>query len=195
MKRDLVIGIVGAFILIAAMVGVFRYEAARAGSAYDVEWATTQLAGPGDAGTAAAGDRAEVPLNVTQTNLTSIAFVLTWTDDVGSGDVFRITVVDPTGEMSQEQEGAGGELRVEFGNLSSVPLTLRILATDEAAAHAQLAAQNTADAGTGTWSIIVELVSVDGAATPGGIAIPPDNGNAWTLSSEYTVYEPRLTRV
>jgi hypothetical protein len=196
MKRDLVIGIVGAAILVAAMVGVFRYEAARAGSAYDVEWTTTTLDGPVQAGETAEGQRSEVTLAISEANLTALTFVLTWTDDVGAGDEFQLTVVDPAGEVSQSARSTTGEIALTFEGLATAPPASRVVATSESDARAQLARQHTITTGTGTWSVIVELLNADETSTVvGNVPVPPDTGNAWTLQARQVVYEPTLSAV
>lgn len=178
------------------MVGVFRYEASRAGVAYDVDWTTETVAGPGDEGTTAEGARTELTLNLTQSNLTSVAFVLSWTDDVGSGDELRLTVVDPAGEVSQTASSTSGEIVLTFANLSQAPPSTRVVASDEEAAEEQLREQYASSAGTGTWSIIVEVVNADDTPTPAGnVPLPADTGNSWTLETRQEAYAPSLSRV
>lgn len=194
MKRDLVIGIVGAAILLAAMVGVFRYEAARAGDAFDVAWTTETSAGPSTSGQTAEGAESQVTLSVNQTNLTSLTFFLNWTDDIGDPDEFELTVIDPDG-VSQTVTGSTGSLAVTFSNLSATPPPTRTLGQDEADARARLAQANTGTAGIGTWSFVVRLVDAGDQSVPAaGVPITEDTGNAWTLETRQESYAPQLSR-
>lgn len=194
MKRDVVIGIVGAAILVAAMVGVFRYEAGRAGTAFDVAWTTSGIAGPTADGETAEGAQSELTLNVTQANLTRLVFHLNWTDDAGTPDEFEFTVIDPSGE-SQTVTGDSGSLEVVFDNLSALPPPTRTLGKDEAEARARLAQQNSATAGTGTWSFVVRLVDAGDQSVPvAGVPVTEDTQNSWTIETLQVAYEPVLTR-
>ncbi len=198
MKKDLIIGIVGATILVAAMVGVFRYEASRtAGEAFDVSWDDKVLVGPTASGTTNENAQAEQTLEIASLNLTKLTFSLVWTDEpAGPGatnapDTFEFTVITPEGD-SQTGTSDSGRIDIVFDDLNARPLPKRILATDETAAHAQLVG-DTGSLGTGTWSFVVKLTNAgDQVAPAGGVVVTADTSNAWTIETKEDVYQASL---
>lgn len=195
LKRDLIIGIVGAVILIAAMVGVFRYEAARAGTAFDYDWRVEAGPGPQLSGETAEGSRSDVTMDVEQPHLASLTFVLSWVDDIGEPDEFRFTVITPEGD-SQTIQGSSGRLEVTFDELAPQPLPGRILAADETAARERVEGQ-LPSAGLGTWSFRIELLQAGDETAPiaGLPPITEDTGNTWKLETQQGVYAPVISRV
>src|ERR1051326_592820 len=95
MNRDTVIGLVGAVILVVAMVGVFRYERAQPETGVD---AFTQIAAPGPTakGTTNVGAKSDATLPVAKTNVTKAVFTVTWTANAGK-DTVTLTVTPPAG--------------------------------------------------------------------------------------------------
>lgn len=192
MKKDLAIGIVGTIILVAAMIGVFRYEASRGGgSSFEITWEDASVPGPDTAGATQAGGTAAEELEVATLNVTSIEWTLTWTDDVGNPDEFNLTVASPTGE-NRSVQGTSGKLTVVFEGLAQRPGEMRLLAASKDEAESRIARDATTDAAVGTWSVFVKLVRAPGVVSQGGVELPPDGQNAWALTSALTVYEPRL---
>lgn len=192
MKKDLVIGIVGTLILLTAMVGVFRYEAAQRGSSFDVDWSTREVAAaPVDGGTNERETTTQ-SVNVTDLNLTRVEFRLEWTDEANTGpDAFEVTVTSPTGE-TQTATADNGQLSVVFENLSAPPPPVRLLGSDESAVRAQAMRDYASAAGTGTWTVSITLTSAgDLGGLPAGQV--GDNANAWTLTPVFTVYEATFT--
>ncbi len=196
MKKDLVIGIVGAAILVAAMVGVFRYEAGRAGDAFQVTWDEITSPGPSTPGQTAESAKTEGTVNITQANLTALLFVLTWTDDnpQSAPDEFELIVITPEGE-SQTATGDEGTLSVAFEGLSARPTITTVTARSASDGEAALAQTYTSTSGTGTWSFVVRLINAGDQNAPiVGAPITPDTGNPWTLNVEQTSYKPNLAR-
>lgn len=194
MKKDLVIGIVGTVILVVAMIGVFKYEASRGGgSSFQVTWAEATAAGPSESGTLQEGASDAKDLDVNATNVTKIEWTLSWTDDVGNNDAFEFVVTSPSG-VNRTGEGSNGKASVVFENLTAMPAEMRILASSEADAEARIARDATTTAAQGVWVVSIRLASAPGQASPGGVDVPPDNGNAWSLTSTLTVYEPRFAQ-
>lgn len=194
MKRDTVIGIVGTVLLVAAMVGVFRFEAAQGGgSSWTVTWETAEIEGPGDSGTTAAGVTTPVELELLVPNVTRIEFVLTWTDDVGAADAFELRVTSPAGENATAASETG-RLSLVVDELAPVPGEMRLLAATQAEAEARTARDATTRAADGTWGVAVYLERARGVEAPGGVEVQPDPGNAWELTTTLTTYSPRFQR-
>lgn len=189
MNKDTVVGILGAVILVAAMVGIFYYEGTQAPGAVGGggpggaggaggAFRTANATGPGDSGQLAAGASEDLSVNITRANLTAVEFRLEWTDEnipQNTPDEFRLAVTSPGG-VTLEATGAQSPVTVRFSPLNEVP-------TGAAAAPGTV--------GTGTWRVTVELVSV---GQPGGLPLPgqvpvSDQGNAWTLASALSYYE------
>ena len=199
MKKDLVIGIVGTLILLTAMVGVFRYEAAQRGSSYDVAWAeTSPISLQAVEGATNEGETTEQAVNVTNLNLTRIEFKLEWTDSTANSgpDEFEVRVTSPTGE-TQTATASAGEVSVVFENLSQPPPAVRLLGSDQDAIRAQAARDYASTAGVGTWNVTITLTSAgDIAPVPGQAPLPQqlqDVSNEWTLTPIVTVFEATLT--
>ena len=99
MNRDIVVGIVGTAVLVAAMVGVFTYERNSAGPA---------APGPGDGGaagnvtvpdatgTTGVGRTTEQKVVVNATSAASVTFTLTWKASQGK-DTLQLAVKPPAG--------------------------------------------------------------------------------------------------
>jgi hypothetical protein len=197
MKKDLVIGIVGTLILLTAMVGVFRYEAAQQGSSFDVTWASRSVDGAPQEDVAAEGTPLAASVNVTQANLTRVEFVLEWTDDDANTapDRFNLTVTSPTGE-SRSASADSGSISLVFEGIASAPPPARLLGSDEAAARAQALRQYASAAGTGAWNVTITLEDAGDVAAPAGqVPVPQlqDVGNTWTLRPVFTFFEATLT--
>ena len=192
-KKDMVVGIVGTVILVAAMVGVFNYEAGRGGGqSWRVSWSEAEEAGPQAEGTAQAGGTAIEDLNVTAANVTRATFTLTWTDDVGAPDTFNLTISAPDGTM-RWAEGSNGEVEVVFEGLAPMPGEMTFLAATQEEAEARAARDATTFNAVGVWGASVLLASAPGTVSPGGgIELPPDGANAWTLTVTLTTYRPSV---
>lgn len=97
MNRDTVVGIVGAVILVTAMVGVFYYERNVAATpTTGDDGPATNTTGPTATGTVAVGATESKLLNVTSATARNITFTLTWTATNGA-DTLQLTVAPPTG--------------------------------------------------------------------------------------------------
>lgn len=188
MNKDTVVGILGAVILVAAMVAIFYYEGTQVpggaggaggtggGAGGNALYRTSTVGGP----TASGQNTEEVTVDITQANVTAINFTLTWTDDANTDpDTFRVTVTGPTGTTyegtAEGSDGAEGVV-VRISPINSVP----------AAANA---APDTL--GQGTWTVSVELVSVGqvgGLPLPGQIPVT-DQGNAWDLATDVEMFQ------
>lgn len=197
-SKDTLIGIVGAVILVAAMAGVFWYEGANAGGAgsqrFDVQWSTATMDGPTVEGETQEGESTDETVELTTANITEVSFTLSWSDDVGDPDTFRITVTSPDGSLMNSTEGDSGEIRVAFPGVNDLPPEKTVLADSEEDARAQLADQHTKTLGQGEWQVTIELVEAgDFDPTGQGPPLQEDTGNSWELTTRVTAYEPDVT--
>lgn len=185
MNKDTVVGILGAVILVAAMVAIFYYEGTQVpggtggaggtgGTGGNALYRTANATGP----TASGQNTEEVTVDIAQQNLTAVEFLVTWQDDANTDpDTFRVTVTGPDGQNAtgEGSDGAAG-----------IPVRVSPIATIPNAANAPATT-----AGSGTWTISVELVNVGqvgGLPLPGQIPVS-DQGNAWDLSTALTYFE------
>lgn len=187
----MVVGIVGTVILVAAMVGVFKYEAGRGGGqSWRVTWTEGAEDGPQAQGTTQAGGTTVEELNVSAANVTRITFTLRWTDDVGAPDTFNLTIGGPDGQ-AYSAEGSNGEVSVTVEGLAPTPGEMRLLAATQAEAESRVARDATTRAADGVWGASVKLVTAPGLLAPaGGVEVQPDGANAWTLTATLTTYRP-----
>lgn len=195
MKKDLVIGLVGTAILVTAMVGVFRFEAAQGGSAFSVTFSTTTTElTPVDRATNE-GESTPEGVDVATRNATVVEFVLSWSDDTANSlpDEFNLTVVSPTG-ATRATQGSGSPLTVRFEAVNVLPPQTRVLAGSQEEAHARAALDYTGNAGVGSWNVTIQLVSagdVGQASNPAPVL--QDTGNSWTLTPKVTAYAAQLS--
>lgn len=205
LNRDTLVGIVGAAILVAAMAGIFWYEGTRgAGTTgsfrFDVEWATAAENGPQTSGNLAEGESTDETVAIEREGLASVDFVLVWTDSVGTGDTFKVTVTSPTGETKTAEAtndgGAEGEAKVTFTGLNPAPSATSVAGDDEEDAKRRLTEGTGMTGGVGDWMVTIELVQAGDQSAPVP-QLPPvteDPGNDWKLKTVLTVHDPALTR-
>lgn len=179
MNRDTVTGIVGAAILVVAMVGVFQYErtigAARAGLTDGEGWELATLPGPLHEGEATlGGPAADQIVNVTQANLTNVTFTLKWTGPAGSAFAMAVDAPDDVTTEIYEADGAEGTLTI------TVPV-----------ANARPTADAPTTLGIGDWKVSAAYTSAGDGPTS---TLPPPAGPAttatWTLTVSYEAWDP-----
>ncbi len=169
MNRDTLTGIVGALILVTAMVGVFWYErnTALAAQADTSALQEVVLVGPGLSGSTPVGDSSTDTITLAQNGLTNVTFVLKWTAGAGS-DTMRL-VVAPSAET-----GMAEGLESSPSDTGEITLTFPVAntATDGAA-------------GVGPWQVTVEFVSASTgtAIPPGTVPMTSDTSVAWTIET------------
>lgn len=197
MNKDTIIGIVGAVVLVAAMVGVFQYEGSQSastlgGAQFQVTWATDSANGPTVSGSTAVGEETEEVLTVEETNLTRSEFTLVWTPGPGSTNTMRLTVTPPagTGLDAQTVEGTGGEISLSFDVPNDVPQDATVFGNSEEEARGRLAAQYTKSVGTGDWGVTVAFDSAEGPVP--GVPVGGDSEVAWDVNTILTRYAPSL---
>lgn len=165
MHRDAVVGVVGAVVLVVAMVGVFSYERARAPGLDGEGESLGDEAGPTLEGSVQVGKSDVKVANVTATSASNVTFHLTWKATNGK-DTLKLTVAPPTG--SGIEEGAVSEA-VDSGE---VTVTVRVPpgASPE-----------------GGWQVTVEFVKATPAALPGGVPPPTPPPGSTDASVAYKV--------
>lgn len=199
MNKDMVVGIVGTVILVAAMIGVFRYEQARGGGqSWIVTWTEATGPGPTVEGTTQAGATSADEITVDATNLTRITFRLVWTDTQNQGqgapDTFNFTIGGPEGQNASI-EGSTSPLEVTLDRLSPMPAEIRLLAASQGEAEARIARDATTTNGQGIWSVFVNLVAAPGLRSPaGGVEVQADGENAWTVETDLATFTPTFAQ-
>lgn len=173
MKKDTVIGLVGVIVLVAAMVGVFRFEQGQVAglttaSAFSLANETLDAV----SGTVAVGATESHLVNVTQANVTRVSFTVTWTPGQGSTDLVNVTVRPPEGmEAGGQQESDSGSVTVTVdvpnGRPAGAPLTL----------------------GMAEWKVDVKFVSSQGPA-PAGLPVLADTSLSYALETVVTSWQP-----
>lgn len=194
MKKDLVIGIVGTAILVTAMIGVFRFEASQAGGSFDVRFPTAQAETDAGEARTEAGTPTVVQVNLSAENLTRVEWVLTWTDDepTRSGeDTATLTVASPDG-ATRTVSAAAGEAVLVFEGLNPVPPDATLTGSDAEAAQARARDLYASRNGTGAWNVTI-AIDVGQEVPTGGLPVPVDTGNQWTLVARLTTYRAELT--
>jgi hypothetical protein len=195
MNKDTVVGILGAVILVAAMVAIFYYEGtqAPAGTATGgggnlppgTTFRETSAAGPSASGNAQGGTPAEGDIMVNATNVTAIEFTLTWIDDVpdpttaSGNDEFSVTITTPDNRSLPAVTSNNGTATVLVRPLCGVP-------------NGTIPA-GPCMTGTGRYHYSVE-VTPQGAAAPVPAPVPlpgvADGGNDFSIASRVSTYQP-----
>ena len=101
------------------------------------------------------GQSSEESLTVEQQGTVSLDIKLTWTDDYGSNDEFKLAFSNATGEIDSSS-GTSGSLEVKYEPASPGPSDL-----------------------VGTYKITVTCVNAPGVIGP--LPVDRDNGNSWKL--------------
>lgn len=176
MNRDTVTGIVGAAILVVAMVGVFQYErtigAARAGLD-DGDFSLTTLPGPSLSEATPLGQSTDSVVSVAQQNLTNVTFKLTWSGQSTNTLSMAVQVpADMGGATYVSESESDGEIVI------TVPVP-----------NAQPAAGAPTMLGVGDWQVSVAFESAT-STTP--TPLPPvgqDESVTWSLAVTYEAWE------
>lgn len=208
MNKDTVVGILGAVILVAAMVAIFYYEGTQAPGTTTTgggggtgpltfTWQNRTADGPSVNGQTAEGETSQDAVTIEQQNLTRVTFRLTWTDEnvpQNQPDRFLLRVTSPDNQTEEaEGENAAGQqglVEVTFSPLNQVPGLERGTTADLARLAGTI--------GMGEWRIEVQLLA---AGDPGAPGVPPlpgqlpvaDTGNAWELATELNYYEAQVS--
>lgn len=215
MNKDTLVGVFGAVILVAAMIGVFYYEGSQpavpgGGGAltFNVVWQTSRVDGPGAEGDAALNQAENAAVSVAQRNVTRAEFTFTWAasncdpSDVtqafppSPGNV-RLTVDGPGAIPAKSDTKDTGEIRLAVENLTSPPTVGTVQADSEADAAARLSTEHSSAAGTGDWALTIELLNGGESRDPNALipqALATCSGITWQVSSGVTVYRATVSR-
>lgn len=166
MNRDLVIGIVGAAILVAGMIAVFTYERGVAITNTKNTGGLVNSTGPTTTGSVDLGKSADKIVTINASHLTNVTFTLTWKATNGK-DTLKLTVSPPEGIPA----GAVSEPK----DTGTITLTIPVPA-----------GSGNATLGAGDWKLKVEFTKADPGA-PVGLPTPPpamtDASVSWSIAS------------
>ncbi len=195
MQPDWIMAGAGAAVLIAALFGVFAYESDQA----EVPMQTFPVSWPVDPGPATThtgeleeDESSNVTVALSASNVTRVEVSLTWTDDVGQPDEFRLTV-QPPGGAARQANATNGTILLTFPMRAPPAVdhfntTTRTQATERASSHAS-------QGGLGDWGITVTLEDAPGQRpVPNApeLEIEPDGSNSFELSFRYEAYRANL---
>jgi hypothetical protein len=165
-------------------------------SVFNVSWVSREAANGEFEGELAPGESSDVPFKVSDTNVTRITAVLSWSDEPVAGqqtrpDLFELNLTGPQGETRTylgRNEGPSGSLIAVY-IVDGFPSSATITAKDhEAALDAAHSLERPRMAGTGDWNAEVRLVEAGGIA-PFDVGDP---GNAWSLRLFVQTFYPAL---
>jgi hypothetical protein len=139
-------------------------------------------------------------INVTKTNMTQIAFNLTWNDDIypitgEPNDEFMMNISSPEEEVFDLEPSTEEQIEVfipEIGTINPTPSTEHMEAESEAVLVIYLAENFTTSGGTGEWAVNITITEAGGAA-PGPEDF--DTGEYWRLTIMSYYYIPIITRL
>ncbi|MHB8605144.1 MAG: hypothetical protein ACYDCK_07775 [Thermoplasmatota archaeon] len=197
----MLLGVIGAVVLLAAMVGVFWYEGSGGAStigskSFAVSWASADNPGPSGKGTSNLGASGEAQVNVSTPNLTRLAFTVTWAATNGK-DTVKVTITPPAGVPGGNRTfgpASSGRADIAFDLPTTLPATSTIFADTESLALARLAPTHTATLGEGAWKVVVAFTDASGVdPLPMGPPLQQDQTVAWDVKSVASVYAPTLT--
>lgn len=209
MNKDTVVGILGAVILVAAMVGIFYYEGTQApgGSAaaggsgpFAVTWKSDMTSLAAVSGQSQLGQSASQTVNVTAANVTKAEFALTWTNDQApiGPEKLTLTVKAPDGK-TYTASGDTGTVTVLVSPVNAEPAVNHTGGASEADAQSALAGAYTTTNGTGAWTVTVNYDAVEGqaGAVPNpGLPVPvgATNPMPWSVTPKLTTYSSQVQR-
>ncbi len=168
MNRDVLTGVIGAALLVVAMVGVFAYERAAAGEdgeAQDTVLPPRNPAVDSLTGTVAVGASDSKTVPIPASSASNATFHLSWAATNGR-DTLQFSLVAPAG--SNITEG----LRSPPSDNGRLTLAVRIPSGANA---------------TGEWKVTVQFVNAEPALLPGGIPPPTPPPNSTDASVAYRV--------
>lgn len=185
-NRDVLVGVAGAALLVAAMAGVFFYERAQF-ETYDVTWEQIEAGSETETGTLEEQASGSYTFTADADRLSSVVLTLSWTDETGDPDTFEVAVQGPNGTYSDTAEGDASPLEVEIpvqGEPGITTATGRSIADARDQLNTSAAWTN----GTGGWSVTVTLTDAPGGQLP----IEEDGSQDYELSFAYERWEPTL---
>jgi hypothetical protein len=212
MNKDTVVGILGAVILVAAMVGIFYYEGTQSPSTvavggtgpFAVTWKSDMTSLAAVTGQSPLGQGASKTVNVSAMNLTKAEFTLTWTNDPSPGpgpNHLTLAVKTPDGRTFNASSNTG-TVTVSVTPINPVPSVNRTGGNAEADAQAALASAYTATNGTGTWTVTVTYDAAEGQTaglplppgTPASGPLAPTDPMSWSVTPKLTTYSAQVQR-
>lgn len=188
-RKDTIVGVTAAVILVAAMAGVFLYERAQF-QEYPVTWEATSVQSVEDGQTLSEGDSAPYNLEATTTGMARLRADLTWTDGNGEADTFAVDVESPGGATVQESASSSPiEVQVDVNPEPDVS-TATGRNPDEARQQAN--ASVTSTDGQGNWTVTVTLEDAPGTEGTGGVGGQEDGANDYSLEVAVERWMPHV---
>ncbi len=205
MQREMGAGAAVGAILVAVAIGVFLLEATNFTlEPHDVTWYTQQT-NQSFEGTLAEGQVITHVLTVPGQNTTALNFVLTWQDDTGAPDRFRITVNGPNGSAFESKtiEGTSGNIAVYYNPIDGLPAPpppTQVRAADTGHAVTEAGGARQAWPEGVVWRVTIHLESAPGSPAsplppPLGSPAVQDGQNGYALTLTRTMYEAQAQRV
>jgi len=173
-KLDLIVGIVGGIVLVAALAGAYREGSTGSAPAgtHELQWSTRTV----ELGTKSGP---EAVFNVTAQNLTLVTFTVTLTGDQTflspNGDPIEVTVTPPEGSGLNATTATGSVSTL--GRTTTITVETRVqgipsVGVAQGATGVQalrdLAATQTSTKGMGDWTV---TVAISRSAAVGNVAI------------------------
>lgn len=171
MNRDTITGLVGAAILVVAMVGVFQYERSLgAQAATDPGDLTLQsFDGPTISETTALGEATDSLVNITHERAANVTFTLTWSG--ASTNTLSVALDAPDAVTS--------DVMTDESDTGTITITVAVPQDAQAAAASE------------DWKVSVAFVNAAGTG-PSPLPPPagPDASVTWTLTTSVEAWAP-----
>lgn len=195
MERRTVILAAAGVLLVAALAGVLWVEAEEGPEpvvAFPVDWETERSTPVTHEDELEEGGSETYEFRVEAANLTRIEARLVWEDDAGAPDRFRLNLTTPQGR-TMSNESPNGTVALD-ADVSAVPGERTVNATGLAEARETAQRRHGTDAGQGTWTVTVTLVSAPGQRpVPGSqLEIEEDGSNSYQLGFSYETYAAQV---
>lgn len=188
-RKDTIVGVTAAVILVAAMAGVFLYERAQF-QEYPVTWEAAPVQSLEDGRTLSEGESQTYPLEATTKGMAHLRAELTWTDGNGEADTFAVDVESPGGSTVQES-AASSPIEAQV-DVNPEPDTSTVSARSADEARQQANSSVTSTEGQGNWTVTVTLESAPGTQGTGGVGGQEDGANDYSLEVVVERWTPRI---
>lgn len=188
-RKDTVVGVAAAVILVAAMAGIFLYERAQF-QEYPVTWEPAPVQSLGDGRTLSEGGSETYTLEATTTGMARLRAELTWTDGNGEADTFAVDVESPGGATVQES-AASSPIEVQV-DVNPEPDVATAYGRNPDEARHQANASVTSTGGQGNWTVTVTLEDAPGTQGTGGVGGQEDGANDYSLEVAVDRWMPRV---
>lgn len=179
-----------ALALLAGLVAVLAFTGGEAGStplAYGVEWPVEEGPSTVEESELEEGRNETHTFELARANVTHVTVTLTWSDDVGQPDEFRLAVHPPNGT---EIANASRNETIEIGFPLASPPQLDLVEAANRSQARERVAEEASEAGQGTWEVVVSLADAPGRRpVPGAdLETEPDGSNTYNLTFSHRAF-------